>query len=517
MNIRIVLLTATLVIIAAGLLRGQVAKQGFAVNTTVAQGELKGILSTVTGVRHYLGVPFAAPPVGDLRWRAPQPAAPWTGVRSANTFGPRPVQQFVFDDMRFRSEMSEDCLYLNVWTPTGDTAAGLPILLYFHGGGNRAGSGDELRYDGEYLASQGVIVVTANYRLGMFGFLAHPELSAETGKGSGNYGLLDQVAALEWVHANAGAFGGDPDRITIGGESAGAMDCSLLMASPLSRELIGGVFGQSGSAIAGNYQTVPLAEGEAQGEALLEGTSFSSVADLRRATTAELYDLSLAKPNVRYPLVIDGRFLPRHPRKIYEAGDQASVPLLVGWTHTEAAWVPAAASAAAYEAEVRQQYGKRAAEILRLYPSSDHVRSKLDLASDAFIVAATGLWADVHARTGNAPVYRWRFDRIRPPLKGEERPVDPPGAGHATDIEYFFNTLDKSDAYAWTAADRKTAEQMSAALLRFLKTSDPGGAGLDWPAVRAGKRARVMHLNETLEVRVAPAGEGERFRVVAGE
>ena len=516
MSIRIFFLFSALVAVGVGMLRGQVVRDGFAVQTTVAQGKLEGILSTVSGVRHYLGVPFAAPPVGERRWRAPQPAAAWTGVRPAKTFGPRPVQQYVFDDMRFRSEMSEDCLYLNVWTPTGDRDARLPVLLYFHGGGNRAGSGDELRYDGEYLASQGVIVVTANYRLGMFGFLAHPELSAETGKGSGNYGLLDQVAALKWVYNNATAFGGDPERITIGGESAGSMDCSLLMASPQSRDLIAGVFGQSGSAIAGSYQTKPLAEGEAQGLKLLTGSPFKSVADLRQATTAELYELSVARTDVSYPLVVDGDFLPRHPREIYEAGQQAAVPLLVGWTHTEAAWVQPAASAADYEAEVRQQYGPRAAEVLKLYPSSDHARSKLDLASDNFIVAATWVWADLHARTGRAPVYRWQFDRIRPAVRGVERKTDPPGAGHATDIEYFFNSLSKSDAYAWAAADRTTAKQMSGALVAFLKTGKPAVSGVDWLPVVAGEQPGVLHFDERSVLRLAPEGEGRRFRFLDG-
>lgn len=484
-----------------------VRNDGFPVRTTVAQGELEGIHSTVTDIKHYLGVPFAAPPVGNLRWRAPQAPANWTGVREAKAFGPRSVQKFLFDDMRFRSDgMSEDCLYLNVWAPAKANAEPLPILLYFHGGGNVAGSGDELRYDGEPLARQGIIVVTANYRLGVFGFLAHPELSAETGEGSGNYGLMDQVAALDWVRANAAAFGGDPDRITIGGESAGSIDCSMLMASPLSRDKIAGVLGQSGAAMLGGMTPPTLAEGEKTGAEFMARTKAKSIAQLREASTSEVYSAVYGKqPAMHFKPIVDGTFLTEKPLDTYMAGKQAQVPLMVGWTSTEASWGAQPKSPEAFRETVTEQYGKeKAQQIMAVYSPDDYRASNIALQSDNWIVLGTWKWADLHAQTGNAPVYRYQFDRIRPALVGETREQEPPGAGHATDIEYFFNTLKQSDAYAWEQADQTTAAQMSNYLVNFVRTGNPHGDYLtEWPALKPGTPAPVLHLNETSEVKTA--------------
>ncbi len=481
------------------------AQDGFPVQTTVAEGTLEGLHSTVTDVQHYLGIPFAAPPVGDLRWRAPQPAAKWKGVRQAKTFGPRPVQKFIFDDMRFRSDgVSEDCLYLNVWAPVAQENQQLPVLLYFHGGGNRAGSGDELRYDGEQLAREGIIVVTANYRLGVFGFLAHPELSAETDHASGNYGLLDQVAALQWVKDNIAAFGGNPNQITIGGESAGSIDCSILMASPLSRDNLAGVLGQSGAAMVANMTPATPEVAEAEGVRFLESTPYTSIAELRKAPTQAIYAAENSQ-GFYFPEVIDGHLLPKTPQAIFEAGEQAQVPLMVGWTSTETAWVPAPASADAYKAQLEERFGPAAEEALLHYPVEDYARSAMNLSSDAWIVIGTWKWAALHAQTGTAPVYRFQFDRIRPPLVGQTRSTEPLGAGHATDIEYFFNSLNRSDAYAWEAADRTTAKQMSQYLVNFVSSGSPKGSQLaDWPAMNKLKgQSLVMHLDEACEVRPA--------------
>lgn len=495
--------------------QSSVHNDGFAVRTTVAQGELEGVYSTVSGIEHYLGVPFAAPPVGELRWRSPQPPAAWEGTRAAKTFGPRAVQKFLFDDMRFRSDgMSEDCLYLNVWAPSRKPNVKRPILLYFHGGGNAAGSGDELRYDGEELAKRGIIVVTANYRLGVFGFMAHPELSAEADNSGGNYGLLDQVAALDWVRENAAAFGGDPDRITIGGESAGSIDCSMLMASPLSRNKIAGVLAQSGAALLGGMTPATPETAENIGKNFLRATGYSSIAELRGAPTKAIYEAQYSGlRSYSFPPVIDGTFLPESPLQTYQAGRQAQVPLMIGWTSAETAWLPAPASAEEYEAKIRREYRKRADDVLALYPSSDFADSDMALASDNWIVLGTWKWADLHSQTGNAPVYRYRFDRVRPPLKGQSRPVPPPGAGHATDIEYFFNSLGSSDAYAWEEADYSTASQMSEYLVNFVKTGNPaGGALAEWPAASTDDAPNVMHLDATSKVK--PAENDDRYRLL---
>ncbi len=492
---------------------------GFPVQVNVAQGTLEGRYSTQTGVQTYFGIPFAAPPVGELRWQPPQDAENWEGVRMATEFGPRAIQRYVYDDMRFRSPMaSEDCLYLNVWTPARQGTTDLPVLVYFHGGGNTTGSGDELRYDGEKLAEDGIIVVTPNYRLGVFGFFAHPELTAEQGGHSGNYGLLDQVKALEWVRDNIAAFGGDPDRITIAGESAGSIDVSVLMTSPLSRDLLAGAVGESGAAINPTYAPVPLAEAEATGTEFAEQLGVTSLAGLRQTPTRVIYETAVRNQDYRYRggLVIDDYLLSKSPAEILAAGEQAQIPLLVGWTSAESAWAPAPESAASYEEQVREQFGDRAEELLALYPSDsdDLHRTAVDLRSDNWIVFSTWKWAQLHDRTSEQPVYRYRFDRVRPALKERPRDREPFGAGHATDIEYFMNTLAKSDAYAWDEDDRKAATTISSYLVNFVKTGDPNGGELpEWKPMTADT-PNVMHLDT--ESRLEASGVEDRYRGLDG-
>ena len=433
----------------------------------------------------------------------------------ATDFGPRAIQQYVYDDMRFRSPMvSEDCLYLNVWTPSRRGTTDLPVLVYFHGGGNTAGSGDELRYDGEKLAADGIVVVTVNYRLGVFGFFAHPQLSAEQSGHSGNYGLLDQVAALGWVRDNVAAFGGDPDRITIAGESAGSIDVSVLMTSPLSRDLLAGAVGQSGAAIDPTFTPIPLTEAEARGTDFAERVGVSSLTDLRALPTRDVYEAAILTDGYRYrsALAVDGYLLPKSPAAILRAGEQAQIPLLVGWTSAETAWPPAPESPAAYEAQVRQQYGDRAEALLALYPSdSDNLhRTAVDLMSDNWIVYSTWKWAQLHAGNSEQAVYRYRFDRVRPPLRGQSRDLEPIGAGHATDIEYFMNTLSKSDAYQWNDDDRRTAETMAAYLVNFVKKGDPNGGKLpDWEPMTTDA-AKVMLLD--VESRLEESGVEGRYQ-----
>ena len=301
----------------------------------VANGTLEGTLEP-SGIRSFKGIPFAAPPVGDLRWREPQPAARWQGVRPATAFGPRAMQRPIFGDMGFRSNgVSEDCLYLNVWTPAKTNREKLPVLVYYYGGGFMAGDGSEPRYDGEQMARRGIVAVTVNYRLNVFGFMAHPELTRESPhKASGNYGLLDQQAALKWVRENIAQFGGDPARITIAGESAGSMSVSALMVSPLSKDMIAGAIGESGS-LMGTLPPVSLAEGEKAGVAFAGLVGASSLADLR-AMPAEKLLAATANPAVpRFPIVVDGYFFPSNPVALYTAGKQAHVPLLVGWNSEE--------------------------------------------------------------------------------------------------------------------------------------------------------------------------------------
>ena len=304
------------------------------------------------GVRSFKGIPFAAPPVGDLRWQPPQPVKNWAGVRKADDFGPRCMQHTGPNaDYWFRSNgMSEDCLYLNVWTPAKSNKEMLPVLVYVFGGGFQNGDGSEPRYDGENMARKGMVAVSLNYRLNIFGFFAHPELTKESEHhASGNYGLLDQAAALEWVQKNIAAFGGDPKRVTVAGESAGSISVSALMASPLSRDLMAGAIGESGALIS-TLPPRPLAQTEKDGERFGELAGAGSLKELR-ALSAEKIQEAVAKmapmgggvpgsstaPALRFSPNLDGYFLPKTPLDIFEAGEQAKVPLLAGSNSQEMA------------------------------------------------------------------------------------------------------------------------------------------------------------------------------------
>src|ERR1043165_4503942 len=290
---------------------------GEAPRVKTANGTLEGV--NESGIRTFKGVPFAAPPVDKFRWREPQPVPNWTGVRKADNFGPRAMQLPVFGDMNFRSDgMSEDCLYLNVWTPAKTGNEKLPVLVYFYGGGFMAGDGSELRYDGESMARKGIVSVTVNYRLGIFGFLSHPELTKESPHhASGNYGLLDQSAALLWVQKNITAFGGDPKKITIAGESAGSFSVSAQMASPLSKDLIRGAIGESGSVL---YQpsaarVVPLEQAEQVGEKFAASLDANSLAKLRALTTEQIQNATSSLWKWQFPMTVDGYFFTEAPAK----------------------------------------------------------------------------------------------------------------------------------------------------------------------------------------------------------
>ena len=437
-------------------------------------------------VARWYGIPFAAPPVADLRWRAPQPAPIRDTVLAATRFAASPMSHNVWGDMRYRSPgFDEDCLYLNVWAPEGERV-GLPVLLYFYGGGLIAGDASETRYDGAALARDSVIVVTANYRLNVFGLLAHPELSAESPRGaSGNYSHLDQVAALEWVHANVAAFGGDPARITIGGESAGSISVSTLLGSPASRDRIAGAIGQSGASFAPLYEPVPLAEAERIGAAFAKTIGAPTLAELRALPADTLYARYL-RHKVSLPLVLDGHVIAKPLLERYEAGEVPNVPLLAGWNSREQGperlMGERALTPANFRAAVRERYPEHADVLLTLLPHATPAEveaSATRLASDDWIGQPTWAWTDAHARLTEGRVYRYYFDQARPGTSG--------GAVHAAEIPYALGNLNVHDAYDWTDDDRAASQTMRAYFANFVKTGNPNGRGLPrWMPVTPG-------------------------------
>ena len=484
----------------------------------VDSGALEGAVSGDASLRVFRGVPFAAPPIGDLRWKPPQPVKRWTGVRKATEFGAHCMQAQVFADIIFRGkEMSEDCLNLTVWTPAKRTS-NLPVYVWFYGGGFAAGGEDEPRYDGESLARQGIVVVNANYRLGVFGFLSHPELTKESPHhASGNYGMLDQVAAIEWVIRNIAAFGGDPGRITIGGESAGSLSVSALMASPLSRGLFRQAIGESGAffgSVGGNA-VASLATTEQQGEKFAAAAGAASLGDLRARSAAELLAIA-SKQNSGFNFwpSVDGYFLPEDPQNIYIEGKQAHVPLLAGWNADEMRMVtllaPVKPTAHTFAEQLRKQYQDRADEAMKLYPASTDeqaIRSAGDLASDNFIVYGTWKWIDVQAKTGK-PVYRFEFDRTVPiPNAMKTTGLKTLGSPHASELEYVFNTLNSKPA-DWQPDDQKVAETMNKYWGNFIRTGHPDGTGLPlWPDFT--KAREVMHLD--IDSRATPEQHRDRY------
>ena len=490
----------------------------------VAAGLLQGDVNA--GIQQFKGVPFAAPPVGKLRWQPPQPVAAWAGVRSARAFGPRAMQLPLYGDMNFRSaSMSEDCLYLNVWTPAHSAQERRPVLVYFYGGGFNAGDGSEPRYDGESMARQGIVAVTVNYRLGAFGFFAHPALTQESAHhASGNYGLLDQQAALRWVQQNIAAFGGDPTQVTIGGESAGSVSVSAQLAAPNSRATFQRAIGESGAMLSPDRAPVPLAEAERAGVAFATLLGAASL-DALRALPAQALLNAVEKPGApRFRPTIDGYFFTEAPLAVYQSGRQARVPLLVGWNSQEVDYHTLLGTAPPtpehYRAAVQQLYGSQAEEVLRRYPASEAEQAATDLATDRFTAYATWKWADLHGQTSGQLVYRYFYAHPRPamvPALGNataglaggvvQQPATAPkmapakGAVHSAEIEYALGNLATNKVYAWTPADYQLSQTMERYFANFIKTGNPNGAGLpEWPATNQTPAGQVLRLDTTSKV-----------------
>lgn len=494
------------------------------VSVKIANGTLEGISDNSTGVRSFKGIPFGEPPLGDLRWQPPQPVKDWEGVRKADKFGPRCMQRSIFGDMVFRSNgMSEDCLYLNVWTPAKSGAEKLPVLVYFFGGGFVAGDGSEGRYDGESMAKKGIVAVTVSYRLGVFGFFAHPELTKESPQhASGNYAFFDQLAALKWVERNISAFGGDPQHVTIAGESAGSIAVSAQMASPLSRKLIAGAIGESGS-ILGALSAVPLAEGEQTGVRFAAGLGKGdapSLAELRALSAEQLLEATAKPGQSRFGPTVDGYFFPKSPFEIYAAGEQARVPLLAGVNSEESGYSAVLgrekSTVENYRKALERLYPGKGEEVFKHYPAANEnevMDSARQLASDRFISYSTWKWIELATKTGGKPTYYYLYAHPRPALRAEPgegqgaaaRPR-PRGAVHSAEIEYALGNLDLNKVYAWTPDDYKVSQIMQEYFANFIKTGNPNGKGLPkWP--KFGEEQRIV-----IDVNTRAEAEKERAR-----
>ena len=463
------------------------------VENGLLQGTQDGDLSV------YLGIPFAAPPVGQLRWQPPMPAANWTGVRPAQEFGATPMQKLEAWEGPLR--VSEDCLYLNVWSPAKSQGDALPVMVWIYGGGFSGGSTAIGQYHGAAMARHGVVVVSIGYRVGALGFLSLPELSAESPRHvSGNYGLLDQIAGLEWVQRNIAAFGGNPHKVTIFGESAGGIAVNLLAASPLSKGLFQGAISESGGSM-GPTRTPPtfgenmqlLAAAEKDGLGFERGLGASSLAGLRQLSAQKILD---ASPGLgRFWPVVDGWVVPSDLYRIYEEGRQNDTSILVGLNSDEGALFGGSPSRDAYMAMVKGRFGPFADRILGQYPAGpDNWRqSSMDLLRDAGFGWNTWTWARMQARTGKGRAYMYYFDHI-PPRAPFQPWAHATGTAHSEEEPYVFGNYDQT--LHWTAEDLKLGQDVSTYWSNFAKYGVPDGGGLpDWPAF-SDASPRVMYFTD---------------------
>lgn len=467
-------------------------------------GEVEGISKgTVTA---FLGIRYAVPPTGDLRWRPPQDREGWTGLLRADHFSPSCIQRDQTGgfgpwtgEYVIPGPVSEDCLFLNVWTPADSDEARLPVFVWIHGGGFDSGSGSVPLYDGTRLASQGIVVVTVNYRVNVFGFLAHPELTKESAHhSSGNYGLLDQVAALRWVRDNIGGLGGDPDRVTIAGQSAGAASVQYLMSSPLAKGLFSRAIIESGPGRALSTTTT-LQRGEQSGVAFLKSRGVDSIQKLRALPAADFGIRPAAPPSavfppIRFGPVTDGWFLPEPTSEAMADGDQADVPVLAGVAAEEASFMPnyGHLTVKRFEEQARQRYGSFADEFLQLYPVKDDSEAdsvQKRATRDRYRVALY-LWARDRAKTTHSRTFIYLWNHVEPGPNSDRY-----GSFHSSELPYVFDNLDVGDR-PFTKADRRIARTMSSYWVQFVKTGDPNASGLaTWPAADPAKAA-VMDLGD---------------------
>lgn len=462
--------------------------------------------TTEDGLTVYKGVPFAAPPVGNLRWKAPQPVQKWDGIKQTIKFAPAAMQSGTTP-----SGKSEDCLYLNVWTPAKSANDKFPVLVYIYGGGFSGGSTSEAWISGEKLAKKGVLLVTIAYRVNQIGFLALPELSAENENHvSGNYGLLDQIAALKWIKNNIAAFGGDPNKVTIFGESAGAISVSMLCASPLAKGLFQGAMSESGSSFGPTRPTTypgenmkTLKQAEEDGKSFLQKAGVKTIDELRKIDADKL-PTGFGMPG-GWPIV-DGYVIPDDQYKLYEAGKYNDIPVLIGYNSDEGASFNFVRSGEEHIASVKTRYGKFADALLKAYPldSGKITKTARDLSRDAAFGWGTWSWARLQSRTGKSKVFLYYFDQH--PDYPKDSPKYGSGSPHAQEVSYVFQHLDSSNPDI-TKADYDISEAMATYWTNFAKYGTPNGKGMpQWPAFSDAK-PQLMYFNKTPKLGPVPSAE----------
>lgn len=477
----------------------------------IQSGTIAGEFNQETGIYAYKGIPFAKAPVDSLRWRPPQPVTKWQDTLDATEFGPicmqpnpQPFLMWTQEFIAPAGNMSEDCLNLNIWTEEGSANAKRPVIVFIHGGGFSSGSNSVPIYNGAKMAQKGVVFVTINYRVGSLGFLAHPELSEESpNNASGNYGLLDQVAALEWVQQNIEKFGGDPGNVTIAGQSAGSFSVNYLVASPLAEGLFHQAIAESGAAllptnpIAGNNS---LENAEKQGQKAAQSVGAESISELRNLPADSIVSIQQ-----RFFPIVDGNFLPEPIHKLFKSGDYNEVPVITGWNADEGNFGGPIQDAAAYRQSIHQRFGESADEVLQLFPAeNDSVarQSQLDLGSLLTFGLQSWKWMKMQNETGESDVYLYHFTRNLPYTEDQQDY----GAFHTGEVPYAYHTLHTSDR-PWSETDRQLAETMSSYWVSFAEDGNPNGENLpEWPASQADEYSTI-YFGDYVELGSVPSKE----------
>jgi para-nitrobenzyl esterase len=466
----------------------------------VTGGQIEGILAA-EGIRVFKGIPFAQPPTGDLRWKAPQPLKRWAGVKKTQSFGPAPIQSAgMASFVNVKSELSEDCLYLNVWTPAKQDNKNLPVMVWIHGGAFQFGATSQPVFDGSRLAEKGVVVVSIAYRLGIFGFFAHPELSKESGNGSCNYGLLDQIAGLKWINANVSAFGGDPHNVTIFGESAGGIAVSMLAASPKAKGLFHKAISQSGGSFAptrfskdGGELVLPLKMAESQGKQYLDSLGAINIASARKLPAGDLI-----KSNIQWWPVADNVVLPENPYKLYSQAKFNDCPILIGTNSDEGSpFISPGITPERFQGQMRG-YGIFADTLLAVYPhatAAQAFKSAKDIFRESALAWPTWTWARLQSQYGKSKAFVYYFDMRLPGLTD--------GAYHSQDLSYVFGNFD-NPARKPRPEDLKLSNLIQDYWVNFARTGDPNGNQLPrWDEFKYSDQV-VMRLDATSGMQPIP-------------